>query len=209
MITPRHRETPRAGPVRNGPPCGRPRALPGAFRIAPRRARGQFAVEFVLMLMFAITVLFVPVGEMIRISLFDQVLAEATHLAARAAASDPANNDQQACQAAIQDAFPQARLAGLLDQDDSGAVDITFGNTSANPDPNAPAPDPNAPAADVQVGVQFKELFAGDWTDDGCGTPGSLIRVIATIEVKPWSPAHLFWDGVTRRAIGLARNQAG
>ena len=156
------------------------------------------------MLMFAITVLFVPVGELIRISLFDQVLAEATHLAARAAASDPDNSEQQACQDAIRAAFPRARLAGLLDQDDSGVLDITFGDTGADPDPNAPAP----PAPDVEVEVEFMELLpTTGWSAD-CGTPGSLIRVTATIEVEPWSPAHLFWDGVTRRAISLARNQA-
>ena len=158
---------------------------------------GQLAVEFVLVVMLAMGALFIPVVELIRISVFDQMLAEATHRAARAAAADGGNADQAICRTAIETAFQDASdlAQWLLDQNDDGSVDVVFDDS----------------AADVRVVVDAMGLLDDPpWQKTGvCGAGGDFIRVRSTIVVAPWSPLHIFWDGVTRSSESLVRNQAG
>ncbi|MDE0191780.1 MAG: hypothetical protein OXQ90_10530 [Gammaproteobacteria bacterium] len=154
-------------------------------------------MEFVLIMMLAMSSLFIPVIELIRISVFDQMLAEATHRAARAAAADAGNGDQATCQTAIEDAFQEASDLALwvLDQDDDGTVDVVFDDSDA----------------DVRIDVDAMGLMDDPpWGKTGvCGVAGDFIRVQATIIVEPWSPLHIFWDGMPRSSQSLARNQAG
>ncbi|MCY4028178.1 MAG: hypothetical protein OXH75_17925 [Acidobacteria bacterium] len=153
-------------------------------------------MELALMLVVAVPVLFVPVGEFMRVSAFDQVLAEATHLAARAAAAEADNADPGRCREAIVEAFGEARLWRLLDQDDDGTLAIGF-------------PDFQVSGDEVEVRVQTMDLFDhAPWQRPGCGEAGSLIRLRSEITVRPWSPMFGFWDGVPRRAESLVRNQA-
>ena len=154
-------------------------------------------MEFVLIMMLALIFLFVPVIELIRISAFDQMLAQATHRATRAAAALEGNDVEAVCEGAIETAFQEhAGLGlGLLDQDGDGTVSVVFDNPDAD--------------AEVRVWVRNMHLSDDSPTPDerGCGTGGAFIRVWSTIEVAPWTPMHIFWDGATRSAQSLARNQ--
>jgi len=89
----------------------------------------------------------------------------------------------------------KATAQWLLDQNDDGSVDIVFDDS----------------AADVRVVVDAMGLLDDPpWQKTGvCGAGGDFIRVRSTIVVAPWSPLHIFWDGVTRSSESLVRNQAG
>ena len=156
-------------------------------------------VEFVLIFMTSILVLFAPAGEFFRLSFIDQTLARATHLAARAAGSDPSN-----CLAAVKRAFEGDGAARwLLDLDGNGEIGVASGNEGW--------PD-SSPTEEVQVGVSWDGDLSDDeeWSETGCGDPGSWIRVRARVRVQPWfGPARVLWDdeGIGRQHESWARNQ--
>ena len=158
-------------------------------------------VEFVLILLISILVLFAPAGEFFRLSLIDQTLARATHLAARAAGSDPSN-----CEAATKRAFEGDGAARwLLDLDGNGEIGVVSG------DGDEEWPDGSS-TQEVQVGVSWDGDLSDDeeWSETGCGDPGSWIRVRARVRVQPWfGPARMFWDdeGIGREHESWARNQ--
>lgn len=164
-------------------------------------ARGAIAVEFVLVLIASLF-FFMPVAEFMRLSLFDQALAAATHQAARAAAADSNNADPTKCLQSVEDAFQAHRLARwLLDQNDDGAVDVTA--STAWP----------SGTDEVHVSLMADEdLYDGtEWEVVGaCGGSGSWIRLETRIVVQPWSGlVRAMWpDGVRRQRHSWARNQA-
>ena len=87
----------------------------GCACVPNRRASGAGMVEFVLVLIASLALL-APAGELLRLSLIDQTLARATHLAARGAGSDPDN-----CVTAIRDAYEaDAAARWLLDINGDG-----------------------------------------------------------------------------------------
>ena len=152
--------------------------------------------------------LFVPVGEFLRISMYDQALAQATHRAARAAAAEPNNADQNKCKDAIRDSFQNGLLSGwLFDRDDDGTVEIDFVSY------DWPSGSPNQDE-EVQISLRADDdlYTAGDeWEKiDECGQEGSWIRVRAGILIKPWwsSDFGLFGGGIRRQEQSWARNQA-
>ena len=163
---------------------------------------GYIALEFVVILMAAFTLL-VPVGEFFRLSLFDQALARATHLGARAAAYDPT-----ACDQAVSDAFGSDFMSRwLLDLNDDGFVMVL---------PAAPGGSDTWPSGgsldEVHILVQADDdLYDGsNWEIDGtCGGRGSWIQVRARIVVDPWfPPLRTFWpNGIRRQHESWARNQ--
>ena len=180
-----------------------------------RAARGAFTVEFVLTLIASLA-LFVPVGEFLRISMYDQALAQATHRAARAAAAEPNNADQNKCKDAIRDSFQNGLLSGwLFDRNDDGTVEIDFVSDVwpiGSPDQDK----------EVQISLRADEVLYDPRTDDPttevvkweeadkCGKAGSWIRVRAGILIKPWwsSDFGLFGSGIRRQEQSWARNQA-
>ena len=163
-----------------------------------RGAEGAITLEFVLIFMTSILVLFAPAGEFFRLSFIDQTLARTTHLAARAAGSDPSN-----CQAAVKRAFEGDDAARwLLDLDGNGEIGMASGNEGW--------PDSSS-TEEVQVGVSWDgDLSDGAaWSEAGCGDPGSWIRVRARVRVQPWfGPVRALWaDGIRRQHESWARNQ--
>lgn len=170
---------------------------------AGARDRGAIAIEFVLVLMTSLLLLFMPAAEFMRLSLFDQALAAATHQAARAAAADPDNADPEKCRQAVENAFNAHGLARwLLDQDGDGEVKVAL----ADAWPSG--------ANDVHVSLMADEdLYDGDEWEiaTGCGASGSWIRLETRIVVQPWSGflRQVVWqDGVRRQRQSWARNQA-
>ena len=107
--------------------------------------RGVYLLEFALVLFVALA-LILPLTEFLRLSLIDQALAAVTHRAVRAVQSDPGN-----CQAAIENAFGNDRLASwLFDADGDGSVAIRVPDTRAD--------------ADGALGTE-EVLVAVDWDD--------------------------------------------
>ncbi len=168
---------------------------------AGARTQGAIAVEFVLVLTASLF-FFVPVAEFMRLSLFDQALAAATHQAARAAAADSNNADPGKCLQAVENAFNAHSLARwLLDQDGDGRVKAVAG-----------AAWPNG-TDEVHVSlVADEDLYDGtEWEVAGaCGASGSWIKLETRIVVQPWSGlVRAMWpDGVRRQRQSWARNQA-
>ncbi len=182
------------------------RGAGGGCGLGRSAARGAFTVEFVLTLIASMA-LFVPVGEFLRISMYDQALAQATHQAARAAAAEPNNADKDKCKDAIRHAFQNGLLSGwLFDRDEDGTVEIEFvsddwpmGSTLAD--------------KELEISLRADEdLYDGDeWKEiDECGQEGSWIRVRAGIVIEPWwySDFGLFGGGIRRQEQSWARNQA-
>lgn len=145
----------------------------------PKKARGMFSVEFGLITLIALT-LFAVVGEFLRVSLYDQTLARATHLSAQAVGRLPVSSG---CAAAVTNAFAADGTARwLFDANNDGTVTVGF--TTAD---GWPAADAN----EVQVsiswdgnptdGVDWSEAVAGQ-----CGDTGSWLRVRSRLAVRPW-----------------------
>ena len=151
----------------------------GRLASSHKRARGMFSVEFGLITLIALT-LFAVVGEFLRVSLYDQTLARATHLSAQAVARLPVSSG---CAAAVTNAFANDGTARwLFDENNDGTVTVGF--TTAD---GWPASDAN----EVQVsiswdgnpsdGVDWSEAVAGQW-----GDTGSWLRVRSRLAVRPW-----------------------
>ncbi|MCY4012690.1 MAG: hypothetical protein OXG82_08255 [Gammaproteobacteria bacterium] len=147
------------------------------------------AMEFGLTLL-AVLPLFVAVGEFYRVSLCDQALARATHVAALAAGRDPGN-----CQQAAQDAFVEHDLARwLFDRDGDG----TIGFVAQTPDDSTQGEvflTIDADDGDVANGVNFDQRL--------CGPDGSWIRVTASVSLRAPFGTGTIW----RRHESWASNQ--
>ncbi|MDE0658795.1 MAG: hypothetical protein OXI79_04005 [Gammaproteobacteria bacterium] len=153
------------------------------------RPRGIIAVEFALILL-VMAPLMVAVAEFYRLSLCDQVLARATHLAALAGARDPGN-----CETAVRDAFADHGLAGwLFDRNGDGTLGFV---TGSEPDGSA--------ASEVRIDIASDvDLSDGvDFAVSLCGTPGSWIRVRSRVEVR----VRFGLSNVMRESVAWAVNQ--
>ena len=164
--------------------------------------RGIFSVEFGLVLLIAMS-LFALLGEFLRISMIDQTLARATHLATRAAATSPNNNG---CQAAASRAITNDYASRwLLDSNDDGTISFHVA-TSATSTPLA--------NAEVQLIMSWDQDPADgiDYSDtvaNGCGDTGSWLRVQSRIAVLPWYGLFRTWtgtDGIVLRHESWGRN---
>lgn len=158
---------------------------PRCFGKVPRHAVGAFAVEFTLFL-FAAIALFAVVGEFLRVSLADQILATATKTAANRVASLTSTTGNN-CQNAITGAFQQDQNARwLLDRDSDGtlSVNVTTATTDAWPDASASTSDVEVVISwddDPDGGVDWSDATAGD-----CGDTGSWLRLRAQTTIRPW-----------------------
>ncbi|MXY55508.1 MAG: pilus assembly protein [Gammaproteobacteria bacterium] len=157
-----------------------------------RRTRpgGIIAVEFALILLVVLP-LAVAVGEFYRVSLYDQVLARATHLAALAGARDPDN-----CETAVRDAFAGHGLAAwLFDGDGDGTIGFV---TGTDPDGSS--------ASEVRIDIASDvDLSDGvDFTGSLCGPPESWIRIVSRVEVR----VRFGLGRVVLEQVGWAVNQA-
>lgn len=131
------------------------------------------------------------VGEFYRLSLCDQALARATHLAARAAGGDPAN-----CEQAVRTAFEDDFLAGwLFDRDDNGEIGFVSGEGPDGSPEQEVRIEINADDGDVSNGVAF--------TIPQCGTSGSWIRIRIVVPVR----ARFAFRDVLRQRVSWALNQ--
>jgi uncharacterized protein (UPF0333 family) len=148
---------------------GRGAAARGEDAVA-RRQRGVIALEFGLILLVVLP-LFLAVGEFYRLSLCDQALARATHLAAMAAGRNSGN-----CQQAARDGFGEHGLARwLFDRDGDGAV--------------------GASEVVLEIAADDGDVANGVVFDQGlCGGGGSWIRVTASVSLR--AP---FGTGTVRR----------
>ena len=175
-------------------------ALPSPSR-SGRGQRGIYALEFTLVLLGSLSLL-IPASEFLRVSLFDQVLARATHQAALAASADPAD-----CEEGIRGAFQrrdgETMIGWLLDMQGDGTVEVTVADDW--PDPNDAVPE-----VLVTVGWDDDPNDGLDWAD-GCGGGGSWIRLRSRIVVRPWFLfGQAIWpDGFNREHVSWARNQLG
>ena len=155
------------------------------------------------MLMIALT-LFAFAGEVLRISMIDQTLARATHLAARAIATAPSS---AGCHALANTAISADRAsAWLLDSDDDGT--IVFDVATATGWPVA------VDGTEVQLTVSWDQNPADgiDYSDtvgSGCGDTGSWLRVRSRIAVRPWYGLFRTWiaaEGIVLRHESWGRN---
>ena len=150
-----------------------------------RRAAGWWGCRGVVALEFALTLLvvlplFLAVGEFYRLSLCDQALARATHLAAQAAGRSPGN-----CLQAARAGFVEHGLARwLFDSDGDGAVGTGEVVLAIAADDG-----------DVANGVAFDQSL--------CGRDGSWIRVTASVSLR----APFGTGTVLRRHESWATNQ--
>lgn len=147
------------------------KAFTNATVRAGRRVQGIIAVEFALTLLVLLP-LAVAAGEFLRLSLQDQTLARATHLAARAAGRNPGD-----CETAARNAFAGDRMAQwLFDRDGNDRIGFVAG---AGPD-GSPAQevriDITADDGDASNGVTFNQRL--------CGNPGSMVQVRSVISVR-------------------------
>ena len=136
-------------------------------------------MEFALVLLVVLP-LFLAVGEFYRLSLCDQALARATHIAAMAAGRDASN-----CQQAARDGFEEHGLAlWLFDQDGDGDVGAREVRLEIAADDGS-----------VANGVDFNQSL--------CGNAGSWIRVTASVSLR----APFATGTVLRRHESWAKNQ--
>lgn len=176
------------------PPPAAPPPLPRQGRLAkaalgqlpgPRRTHGAFTIEFTLLLFAAIT-LFAVVGEFLRVSLINQILATATKSAANRVASLTSTSGNN-CQNAINAAFQANRNARwLLDLDNNGTLSVNITTAATDQWPNH-----IASTSDVEVVIGWDDDPTGgvDWSDGvagDCGDTGSWLRLRAQASVRPW-----------------------
>ena len=155
-----------------------------------RRARGAYVVEFVLVLMVLMPVLFAA-WEFGRVSLCDQMLARATYRAAVAAGR---NAD---CEVSARAAFAADGISRwLFDATDDGQIGFVSG---AAPNPAAGEEvrlDIAADDDDVSNGVEFD-------APEPCGEPGSWIRVETSVPLR----TRFGLGTIVRRQASWARNE--
>ena len=175
-------------------------ARAGAAGSGPARCRGAaYAIEYLLVLMLSLS-LFIPLAEFLRLSLFDQALARATHQAARAAAGSPPA-DAAACRDRVTGVY-QSRdgdtlIGWLFDANDDDRVDVAYGD-------GWPA------GAEVQVALSGAADLGADvaaWAwGPGCAPGGSLTVLRSRVVVRGWSVfARAMWpNGFSREHVSWA-----
>ena len=176
--------------------AARRRAVSGHAR-RPTRQRGAYAVEFLLVLVGSLS-LFVPMAEFMRLSLFDQALARATHQAARAAASPQVVTCQNRVTEVYQGGDGETLIGWLFDANDDGQVDVRF--------------EDGWPAVGGEVRVAMSGSAnaggtVGPWSwHTGCGPGGSVTVLRTRIVVPGWSLfAQTLWpDGFAREHVSWA-----
>lgn len=148
-------------------------------------ARGAFTIEFALLL-FAVITLFALVGEFLRVSLANQILATATKAAANRVASLSSTSGAN-CLNAVTGAFQGDRNARwLLDVNGDGTLSVNVTAAAANS-----WPDPSASTSDIEVVMGWDDDPSGgvDWSDGtagDCGDTGSWLRLRAQVFIRPW-----------------------
>ena len=151
---------------------------------------GIIAVEFALTLLVLLPLAFAA-GEFLRISVYDQTLARATHLAAIGAGRDPG-----ACELSARNAFAADDMAAwLFDRNDDGRIGFVSGQ---GPDGTAEQEvriDIVADDGDLSNGVVYDQAL--------CGVSGSMIQVRSVIRARmPFGIGHL-----AREHVSWALNQ--
>lgn len=150
--------------------------------VGGKRMRGVFSVEFALVLFVAMTV-FAFIGEFLRISMIDQALARATHMASRAVATATTS---VGCHAVATDAINEDLGSNwALDSNNDGIIEFHVETTDGWPDPT------NAGEVLIAISWDTDPADAGgvDWSDatgSGCGGTDSWLRVRTRIAVRPW-----------------------
>lgn len=150
-----------------------------------RSARGAVTVEFTLVI-FAVITLFAVVGEFLRVSLADQILATATKAAANRVASLSTTSAAN-CRNAVTGAFQgDANARWLLDVNGDGTLSVNVTTATADS-----WPDPAASTSDVEVVLSWDDDPDGgvDWSDGvagDCGGAGSWLRLRAQAFIRPW-----------------------
>ena len=158
-----------------------------------KRASGIYTLEFVL-ITTASMMFFLPMVEFFRLSLIDQMLAQAAHEGALAVATEPAGScGQPVVMDALNDNFLRSRL-GFLDYDGDGAVDT----------------QPAQWQPIITVEADDNLMDGTPWESTGCGGADSWIRVQIEVAVRPWAvPLRTLWpNGVRRLAQSWVRRQS-
>ena len=170
---------------------------------SPKGSRGVFSVEFAFVLLLAM-MLYALVGEILRLSMIDQALARATHLAARAVATAQTNSG---CHALASDAINNDYAAPwLLDSNDDGTIAFHVATTATSSTPIA--------GTEVQLTISWDQdpadgIDFSDTVGNGCGDTGSWLRVRSRITVQPWFGLFRTWiapEGIVMRHESWGRN---
>ena len=133
----------------------------------------------------------VAASEFYRLSLSDQALARATHLAAMAAGRDPGN-----CEGAVRNAFQSDSLARwLFDRNDDGRIGFVSGEGPSGGSDEEVRIEVEADDGDLSNGIDF--------SNPNCGVPGSWIRVRVVVPVR----STVAFRDVMRQRVSWAMNQ--
>ena len=142
--------------------------------------RGVFSVEFALVLFIAIA-LFAFIGEFLRISMIDQALARATHVAARAVSTATTTSG---CHAIASNAIQNDRGSNwALDSNGDGTIAFHVETTTGWPDPT------NAGEVLMVITWDDDPSDTVDWSDGvgtSCGDTDSWLRLRTRVSVRPW-----------------------
>ena len=164
-------------------------------------SRGIFSVEFGLALLVAM-ILFSLAGEILRLSMINQTLARATHLAARAVATAETNIG---CHVRASNAVSNDYAAGLLDSNDDGTVAVQVETAATTSAPVA--------GTEVQLAISWDQnpvdgIDFSDAVGSGCGDTGSWLRIRSRIAVRPWFGLFRVWaaNGIVLRHESWGRN---
>ena len=148
---------------------------------APARQRGVMAVEFSLFLFVGIT-FFALIGEFLRVSLFQQMLARSFHAAARAVTT---LETASGCEAAVETAIRNDRIGSwLFDQDGDGTVSVDADTTPLDSWPSSDDDE-----VEVLISWDSNPEDGVDWSDGvagSCGGTSSWLRLRAQITLRPW-----------------------
>ena len=131
---------------------------------------GVMAVEYALTLVVSMGAI-TAIAEFYRLSLMEQALARATHLAVRASSAEPWR-----CMAAAQEAFEADGLASwLLDRNSDGSIGFVTGTDPDGTSDSEVRIDITADGT-ISDGVAF--------TSSLCGSDGAWINLRATVAVR-------------------------
>ena len=151
---------------------------------------GVYVVEFMLILLVMLVPLFAAI-EFFRLALCDQVLARATHNAARSAGRNPGN-----CRQAAENVFESDWASlWLFDRDDDGTLGFTSTGAPDGSSTGELSLQITADDGDISNGIDFRTSL--------CGNGGAWLRVVSTVPVR----GSFGGDTVLLRAESWALNQ--
>ena len=162
------------------------------------------AVEFSLVFLASLS-LFGLAGELFRLSLIDQTLAEVTHESAQAVSSLPDGDVE--CEETIQRVFDRnVGSRWLFDRNGNDSVDIVFSYSDSDAWPSVTLGDEIGITIswdnDPEAGVDWSDATAGS-----CGGDGSWLRLRSQFAVQPWfGPVRPFWGATYRQHESWGRN---